>query len=139
MKWKLVAVVCSIAISTSFIQSCKKEYSCEGCNIQDQPPVVTQNQPPVACAGGDQIILLPVNNMLLDGRCSSDPENAIMAYLWTKISGPGSFSIDNANTVQTQVNNLVEGTYQFQLKVTDAGGLFSLDTVSVIVTAQTTN
>lgn len=139
MKWKLVAVVCSIAISTGFIQSCKKEYSCEGCNTQDQPPVVTQNQPPVACAGGDQTIALPASSVLLNGGCSSDPENAITAYLWTKISGPGSFSIDNVNTMQTQVNNLVEGTYQFQLKVTDAGGLFSMDTVAVIVTVQTTN
>jgi N-acetylneuraminic acid mutarotase len=32
------------------------------------------------------------------------------------------------------VNNLVEGVYQFELKVTDAGGLFSKDTMKVNVT-----
>ena len=44
--------------------------------------------------------------------------------LWTKISGPSSFNIANANAVQTQVTNLVEGVYQFELKVTDAVDCF---------------
>jgi hypothetical protein len=41
----------------------------------------------------------------------------------------------NANAVTTQVSELTEGTYQFELKVTDAGGLFSKDTVQVTVNA----
>ena len=44
-----------------------------------------------------------------------------------------SFSIANANVVTTQVSNLTVGVYQFELKVTDAGGLFSKDTVQVTV------
>ena len=99
----------------------------------------SQNLPPVACSGDDQIISLPVNLANLDGICSSDPDKNIVSYHWTKISGPSSYSITNPNAVQTQANNLSEGTFLFQLKVTDAGGLFSLDTLQVIVNKQTDN
>ncbi len=91
------------------------------------------NRPPVADAGIDQTITLPVNSGILNGSASTDPDNNITAYAWTKISGPSSFSINNAGTVQAQITNLVAGVYQFELKVTDAGGLFDRDTVQVQV------
>ncbi len=91
------------------------------------------NRPPVANAGTDQTITLPANTITLNGSGSTDPDNNITSYLWTKISGPTSFNIVNANAVQTQITNLVEGIYQFELKVTDAGGLFDRDTVQVSV------
>jgi hypothetical protein len=89
------------------------------------------NRPPIANSGIDQTITLPTNTTLLDGSASTDPDNNITAYAWTKISGPSSFNIANASTVQTQVTNLAEGVYEFELKVTDAGGLFSKDTVQI--------
>jgi N-acetylneuraminic acid mutarotase len=94
---------------------------------------ITNNRRPIANAGADQTIVLPTNSVLLDGHGSTDPDNNITSYAWTEISGPSSFSILNANSVQTQVINLVQGSYQFELKVTDAGGLFSRDTVQVNV------
>ncbi|MES2648242.1 MAG: hypothetical protein V4717_15300 [Bacteroidota bacterium] len=93
----------------------------------------TTNRPPVAKAGSDTTIILPVNSMMLDGSNSSDPDNNISSYAWTKIAGPSAFNITSNNSVQAQVINLSEGVYQFELKVTDAGGLFSKDTVSVTV------
>lgn len=99
----------------------------------------TNNRPPVACSGQYQVITLPVSSALLDGSCSSDPDNNITGFQWTKISGPSSFIFANANAAQTQVSSLVEGTYLFQLQVTDAGGLSSMDTVQVIVNPQTNN
>ena len=97
--------------------------------------VLTTNHPPVANAGADQSIMLPVNSVNLDGSASSDPDNNIASYSWMKISGPSSFNVSNVSTPQTQVKNLVQGVYGFELKVTDAGGLFSKDTVQVIVNA----
>jgi len=91
----------------------------------------TTNHPPFANAGADQTITLPVNSITVDGSASTDPDNNITTYQWTKISGPASSHIINANVVQTQVTNLIEGIYQFELKVTDAGGLFSKDTVQI--------
>ena len=93
------------------------------------------NRPPIANAGSDQTINLPANTFL-DGRGSTDPDNNITNYVWTKISGPSSFTITNTNVVQTQVTNLVQGIYQFELKVTDAGGLFSRDTMELKVIFQ---
>jgi hypothetical protein len=91
------------------------------------------NRPPIANAGSDTTIILPANTINLEGSRSTDSDNNITSYAWTKISGPSSFNIVNANAVQTQVTNLVENVYHFELKVTDAGGLFSKDTVQVTV------
>jgi len=96
-------------------------------NDLSQPP----NHPPVANAGNDTTITLPANTANLDGSKSTDPDNNITTYQWTKISGPSSFNIANSNAAQTQVTNLVEGVYQFELKVTDAGGLNDKDTMKV--------
>lgn len=96
-------------------------------------PVV--NQPPVARAGADQTINLPTNSIILNGSASADPDNNITGYVWAKLSGPSTFFIANANAVQTQVINLVQGAYQFELKVTDAAGSYSTDTVQIIVNA----
>jgi N-acetylneuraminic acid mutarotase len=100
---------------------------------------ITNNRPPVAHAGADQDITLPTNSGTLDGHGSTDPDNNITSYAWTKISGPLLVNINNANAVQTQVTNLVQGNYQFELKVTDAGGLFSRDTVQVNVNPAANN
>ena len=105
---------------------------CEGCATKN-------NKPPIAVAGPDQVITLPADSVLLDGKQSSDPDGIISSYLWTKISGPTSFSIVNVNVVQTQLGNLIEGVYQIELKVTDAGGLFSKDTVQVAVNSTQPN
>jgi hypothetical protein len=110
--------------STVVFVSCKKEKLVS-------TVVIT---PPIARAGADQVITTSVAS--LDGSTSSDPENNIAGYTWTKISGPSSFNIANANASQTQVTNLVQGVYQFELKVIDAGGLFSKDTVNITMNDQ---
>jgi len=97
------------------------------------------NRPPIANAGNDTTITLPANAAVLDGSRSSDPDNNIASYFWTKIFGPSSFNMPNANAVQTQVTNLAEGIYRFELKVTDAGGLFSKDTMQVTVNQEASN
>jgi hypothetical protein len=95
--------------------------------------VLRINHKPIANAGTDQTITLPTNTINLDGSASTDPDNNITGYIWTKISGPSSFNITNTNSIQTRVTDLVQGIYQFQLKVIDAGGLFSKDTAEVSV------
>jgi len=94
------------------------------------------NRPPVANAGPDQTINFPTNGVMLDGSASTDPDNNITGYAWTKISGPSLFKITDAIGVQTQVTNLIEGVYKFELKVTDAGGLIDKDTMQVTVNPQ---
>lgn len=97
--------------------------------------VVPNNRPPVAIAGLDQTIALPINSVILDGSMSHDADNNITTYQWSKISGPTSSYISNPNDIQTPVTLLVEGVYQFQVKVRDAAGLAAMDTVKVTVTS----
>jgi kelch-like protein 20 len=106
--------------------SCKKE------PVQvTTPPPTSGNQPPVAHAGEDQTITLPVSSVTLDGSKSTDPENKIIIYTWSRLAGASSAII--SNSVQTPVTNLRSGIYQFELKVTDHGGLTAKDTVMVTV------
>jgi len=114
----------------SFFISCKKETSCEGCATKS-------NKPPIAVAGPDQVITLPIDSVSLDGRSSSDPDGSISNYLWTKISGPVSSNIITQSVSITKVKSLVSGTYLFELKVTDNSGLSAKDTVLVIVNSTT--
>jgi len=111
----------------------------DGLSAKDTVKVIVKNssqpnRPPVANAGADQTITLPTNTTTIDGNGSTDPDNNITSFAWTKVSGPSSFNIGNANSAQTQIANLIEGIYQFELKVADAGGLYSKDTMLVIIT-----
>ncbi|PVD53388.1 hypothetical protein DC498_05820 [Terrimonas sp.] len=89
--------------------------------------------PPVANAGADQTITLPLNTIKLDGSGSTAPSGSIDSYAWTKISGPAQGIISDPTNVSTDIVNLVEGIYQFQVKVTDNNGNSSISTVTVTV------
>jgi hypothetical protein len=123
------AIILFVTLSVTFL-SCQREFK----PPTQPPPVVNNpsNRPPQANAGIDTSTTLPGNTVILDGS-ATDPDNNISTYRWTKVDGPSTFSIVNANSLTTQAANLVEGVYHFELKVTDAGGLFARDTVKVTV------
>jgi hypothetical protein len=81
--------------------------------------------PPLSNAGSDTTIYLPATTAILDGSRSTDPDNNIVAYHWTKIFGPPSGVILNPDISATTASSLEMGVYNFELKVTDATGLFS--------------
>ena len=74
------------------------------------------NIPPVADAGLDQTITLPVNIVTLSGS-GSDADGTIATYNWTKISGPAIYTIVNPGSAATDITGLVQGVYQFQLRL----------------------
>ena len=90
------------------------------------------NIPPTANAGSDQTITLPTNNVSLNGS-GTDSDGSIASYQWTKISGPNSGAINNANTASTTATNLTAEVYQFELTVTDNKGAIAKDTVQITV------
>ncbi|HYH15843.1 MAG TPA: PKD domain-containing protein, partial [Flavisolibacter sp.] len=59
----------------------------------------TVNKGPVANAGADQLITLPISTLTLVGSASSDPDGKIVSYLWTKVSGPSQFTLSSASAV----------------------------------------
>ncbi|WP_290709161.1 PKD domain-containing protein, partial [Flavihumibacter sp. CACIAM 22H1] len=90
---------------------------------------------PVARAGNAITISLPTNRTELDGSGSSDADGNIRSYRWTQQSGPANAGILTPSSSKTAITNLVVGTYQFQLEVTDNAGLKGTTTVSVRVLA----
>ena len=137
MKHLFQKVTLILLIAGLIFYSCKKESSCEGC--QTNQPTSNTNKRPIALAGTDQTVTLPSDSILLDGSASNDPDGSITAWAWTKISGPLSFVIVNPSDLKTQVNNLAEGIYLFELKVMDNEGLSASDTMQVTVNQQVSN
>lgn len=85
-------------------------------------PKAVENTYPIADAGKDQTITLPKNSVMLDGSESHDPDGEVVSYSWKKISGPAQGSIKTPNESITEVYNLNEGSYQFELTITDNEG-----------------
>ncbi|MDO9372914.1 MAG: tandem-95 repeat protein, partial [Ferruginibacter sp.] len=90
------------------------------------------NQAPVANAGADKTITLPVDNTSLEGL-GTDADGTVAGYKWTRISGPAAGIIGAPNEATSTLTNLVEGVYQYQLTVTDNNGDASKDTMTVTV------
>ena len=84
-------------------------------------------QPVTADAGKDQAISLPTNSVILNGSGTG----SINSYQWRQLTGPSSVmsTVDNSSTT---VNNLVQGVYEFELKVSGIG-VSSRDTVQIKV------
>jgi len=90
------------------------------------------NAAPTANAGPDQNITLPTNFTSLTGT-GSDTDGSIAAYDWKQLSGPSANVLFSLTTAVTYANNLIEGSYEFELTVTDNMGAKNRDTVKVIV------
>ncbi|KAM3858135.1 dyslexia-associated protein KIAA0319-like protein [Diretmus argenteus] len=90
------------------------------------------NKPPVADAGPEKELTLPVDRTTLDGSKSSDDQK-ISTYHWIQTKGPDGVKIENAATAVATVMGLEVGSYEFTLTVTDERKLQSTDAVTVIV------
>jgi hypothetical protein len=109
-----------------------------GASSTDQMSVVVSNAPasnqgPVANAGKDTTIPMPASTAMLNGNGSWDPDGKITSYRWKQITGPNNAVIANSTSSATQVNNLVQGGYVFELDVVDNKGAISSATVKVDV------
>jgi endoglucanase Acf2 len=90
------------------------------------------NVAPTANAGADKSITLPTNSVVINGT-GTDSDGTISSYAWTRVSGPNTPTLTNANTANLTASGLVAGTYVFRLTVTDNGGLTGSDDVNVVV------
>jgi len=88
---------------------------------------------PIARAGSDATITLPTNSATLRGWDSYDPNGTLVAYNWSKVSGPAQGTITDATQGATSVTNLAAGTYTFRLQVTDNSGLTAIDDMTITV------
>ena len=77
---------------------------------------------PSANAGNDTSINLPYDSLALNGSASSANGGTIANFLWREISGPAQYNITDSAAEETSVTNLEQGSYQFQLIVTNTNG-----------------
>jgi hypothetical protein len=97
------------------------------------------NQPPVAEAGNNQTITLPVDMVTVDASASTaGAGETIISYLWTKLTG-GVAAITTPDAASTTLTGLAQGVYTFQVLVTNNNNLTSTDTVTVTVNAAIVN
>jgi len=101
-----------------------------GCTKDD----IELNKVPVAEAGDAKIITLPTELTTLTGT-GADSDGEVVAYLWSQVSGPSPTTIVNPGSPSTLIDGFVEGSYVFQLMVTDEDGATGVDTTRVTVNA----
>jgi ABC-2 type transport system ATP-binding protein len=96
--------------------------------------LATENAPPLADAGPAQTVEAG-EEVLLDGRGSSDADGDIEAFAWTQTSGPSVELLDAATaTARFMAPALAEDTVlSFSLTVTDDRGASASDATTVTV------
>jgi hypothetical protein len=90
------------------------------------------NIPPVANAGTDQTLSLPLTQFTLTGS-GTDVDGTVGGYLWTKISGPAGGVISSPTSATTLITSPNVGVYTYRLQVTDNGNATSTDDVQITI------
>ncbi|XP_013889963.1 dyslexia-associated protein KIAA0319 homolog isoform X2 [Austrofundulus limnaeus] len=91
--------------------------------------------PPVAHASGSHVLTLPNNSLVLRGSVTHGDQNQVQ-YHWTRDSqspAAGVVLFGSETQASLYLTDLVQGTYLFQLKVTDAQARSSTATATVEV------
>lgn len=86
---------------------------------------------PVADAGENILVLLPVDTTVLDGSNSTDPGNAGLSYHWAQVYGPTNLVFSDPQVAQPHISGLAEGVYLVRLSV-DNGSYSDKDDVYII-------
>ena len=92
------------------------------------------NIAPIANAGSDLTIFLPVDSVNLNGF-GFDLDGTIVTYRWKVIRAPGLYTIANPLNSQTQIQELHQGIYELEFSVTDNNGAICADTLILTVGA----
>ncbi len=101
--------------------------------VQEAEPAGA-NGPPEVEAGADQTVRLDIGAEL-SGSVVDDgllPGNLTAMVTWSKLSGPGSVTFDDAHSTETNASFSRDGVYVLQLEGSD-GVLSNSDTVTITV------
>jgi glucose/arabinose dehydrogenase len=93
-----------------------------------------ENQRPTAVATATPTTGPAPLTVSFDGRASSDPNGDALTHAWD-LDGDGAY--DDASTAQATHTYTTSGTVAVSLRVTDPGGLFGTDTVTITVSGNT--
>lgn len=97
------------------------------------------NQAPTVAISGTATVTLPATSTSLTAS-ATDPDGTISSYSWTQVSGPNTATIGSPSAATTTLTGLVQGSYNFQVLVTDNGGLTATaNRVVTVLPAATVN
>ena len=94
------------------------------------------NQPPIANAGMDQSINLPLTTATLLA-VATDSDGTIASYVWSQVSGPNVIILSGLNSASETASGLIEGVYVFEVTVVDNLGASATDQVQVTINPAT--
>jgi lysophospholipase L1-like esterase len=105
-----------------------------GADANDPAWASILNSAPFVDAGPNRTITLPSNQVALDGTVTDDglPLSGILTTTWSKISGSGTVTFDNASEVDTTATFSSADTYILRLTADD-GASSNLDELMVVV------
>ncbi|XP_064521999.1 dyslexia-associated protein KIAA0319 homolog isoform X2 [Pseudopipra pipra] len=133
---KAIATVTGLQVGTyRFRLTVKDQQGLSSASVVSITVTEENNSPPRAHAGGKHVLVLPNNSVTLDGSRSAD-DQGIVSYLWIRDGqSPAAGDVIHGSDHEAvlQLTNLVEGTYTFHLKVTDAKGDSDVDSATVEV------
>ncbi|XP_071592403.1 dyslexia-associated protein KIAA0319 homolog isoform X3 [Heliangelus exortis] len=133
---KAIATVTGLQVGTyRFRLTVKDQQGLSSASVLSVTVKEENNSPPQARAGGKHVLVLPNNSVTLDGSKSAD-DQGIVSYLWIRDGqSPAAGDVIHGSDHEAvlQLTNLVEGTYTFHLKVTDANGDSDTDSATVEV------
>ncbi len=90
------------------------------------------NASPSVDAGQSVTLTLPNNSATLTAE-AKDTDGKIVQYAWSQASGPSSATLSGQNTGTLKIGKLQEGTYVFNVTVTDDDKATASDKVDVVV------
>jgi hypothetical protein len=90
------------------------------------------NIAPIVDAGSDITSVLSNQSVTLSGK-ATDQDGQIMSFMWSQVSGPSTSTIVTSNSASTEITDLEEGTYAYELKVVDDKGAVNRDTMKVTI------
>ena len=102
--------------------------------VFDTVTLTVVNPPPVVNAGADQTVQLP-GSASLDGTVTDDGLT-LLTTTWSVLSGPGTVTFGNPNSVDTTATFSAAGTYVLRLTANDTVNTVS-DDVTIVVTPAT--
>ena len=90
---------------------------------------------PVANAGKNVKVLLPLTSTTLDGSESTESTGKTLTYVWTQIYGPSVIQFSDKTADKPTVSNLKEGIYCLKLTVMNEASIADDDELMLVVTA----
>lgn len=95
--------------------------------------VVNVGSPSVSVTPANQTIYLPATTGTLACTASGANGATVTGYAWTQLYGPNTATMGSPSSASTSISGLIQGTYEFQIKITDSNGNTATATTFVYV------